>query len=279
MDLYPLLNRQTPPVPWAEGEKIPWNEPGFSRRMLHEHLSQDHDAASRRETLIDRHVDWIFTNLLKGKPARVLDLGCGPGFYARRLAQRGCQCVGIDFSPASIDYARQNSAGLPVKYREENIVQANYGSGFDLVMLIYGELNAFHPDHARQILEKAAGALKPGGCLLLEVSDFDSIKRRVEPPSWSVRRYGLFSDTPYLLLSEYFWDDTLHIITDRYFVIDIATAMHTRITASHQAYTDEEYKALLEKAGLGGIKFHPNLTGDPGERAEIFPITAVKPAG
>ncbi|MEM5773878.1 MAG: class I SAM-dependent methyltransferase [Anaerolineaceae bacterium] len=278
MDLYSILNRQTPPTPWAEGEKIPWNEPNFSRRMLQEHLSQDHDAASRRQTIIDRHVDWIFGALLKGRPARVLDLGCGPGFYSRRLAQHGCDCLGIDFSPASVEYARQHAEGLPVQYLEGDIVQAEYGSGYDLVMLIYGELNAFHPDHARQIIQKSVAALKPGGCLLLEVSTYDSLKQRLEPASWSTRQRGLFSDQPYLLLSEYFWDDALHIITDRYFVIDIATGAHTRITASHQAYTDDEYKAMLEKAGLGEVRFYPNLLGEAGEREEIFPITASKPA-
>ena len=278
MDLYSILNRQTPPTPWAEGEKIPWNEPNFSRRMLQEHLSQNHDAASRRQTIIDRHVDWIFGTLLKGKPGRVLDLACGPGFYSNRLAQRGCDCVGIDFSPASIDYSRQHADGLPIRYIEDSILNAEYGSGYDLVMLIYGELNAFHPGHARQILQKAAAAVKPGGCLLLEVSTFDSVKQRLAPASWSTRQNGLFSDQPYLLLSEYFWDDALHIITDRYFVIDIATGAHTRITASHQAYTDEEYNAMLLKAGLGDVTFHADLSGDAGERAEIFPITARKPA-
>ncbi|EBO1314042.1 class I SAM-dependent methyltransferase, partial [Salmonella enterica] len=30
--------------------KIPWDEPAFSQRMLENHLSQDHDWASRRLT-------------------------------------------------------------------------------------------------------------------------------------------------------------------------------------------------------------------------------------
>ena len=32
---------------WAGRYKIPWDEPGFSRRMLKEHLNQAHDLASR----------------------------------------------------------------------------------------------------------------------------------------------------------------------------------------------------------------------------------------
>ena len=61
MDLLDLTNRIEIPEPWSEGEKIPWDEPGFSKRMLEEHLSQEHDAASRRFEIIDRHVDWIGT--------------------------------------------------------------------------------------------------------------------------------------------------------------------------------------------------------------------------
>ncbi|MBW7996213.1 MAG: hypothetical protein FVQ81_06515 [Candidatus Glassbacteria bacterium] len=39
-----------PPQPgslWSGQYKIPWNDPAFSRRMLIEHLSQEHDLASR----------------------------------------------------------------------------------------------------------------------------------------------------------------------------------------------------------------------------------------
>lgn len=58
--------------------KIPWDEPAFSQRMLENHLSQDHDWASRRLTVIEQQVTWITRQLPAG--ARILDLGCGPGF-------------------------------------------------------------------------------------------------------------------------------------------------------------------------------------------------------
>ncbi len=34
MNLMDIVNRIPSPIPWSEGEKIPWNEPGFSSRML-----------------------------------------------------------------------------------------------------------------------------------------------------------------------------------------------------------------------------------------------------
>jgi len=51
--------RNLDPAPWSEGDNIPWNEPGFSQRMLKEHLSQAHDLANHRFETIDRHVAWI----------------------------------------------------------------------------------------------------------------------------------------------------------------------------------------------------------------------------
>jgi hypothetical protein len=73
MGLEDLVNRLRSPRPWTEGDNIPWNEPEFSRRMLLEHLSQAHDAASRRFKIIDKHVDWIHTVLLSGQRKRILD--------------------------------------------------------------------------------------------------------------------------------------------------------------------------------------------------------------
>ena len=118
MKLIDILKREKIPEPWSEGEKIPWNDPDFSSRMLAEHLTQDHDAASRRFEVVDKHVSWIHNQVLKGKPTRILDLGCGPGLYTHRLAKLGHQCVGIDFSPASINYAKNQvtKTGLACQY-------------------------------------------------------------------------------------------------------------------------------------------------------------------
>lgn len=118
MKLENLITREMPPKPWAEGEKIPWDDPGFSERMLKERLSQNHDMASRRQTMIDLHVSWINETCLHGRLSRILDLACGPGLYSQRLAQPGHACVGIDFSPASVAYAQSQAerAGLTISY-------------------------------------------------------------------------------------------------------------------------------------------------------------------
>ena len=157
MKLVDFINLPAIPTPWAEGDNIPWNEPGFSQRMLKEHLSQRHDAASRRFEKIEKQVDWIHHKLLLGRSTKILDLCCGPGLYANRLAKLGHNCVGIDYSPASITYAKNtaNKESLDCTYLHQDIRTAEYGMGFGLVMLIYGEFNVFKPNDTREILQRA----------------------------------------------------------------------------------------------------------------------------
>jgi SAM-dependent methyltransferase len=44
----------------------------------------------------------------QGRPARVLDLGCGPGFFTALFAKAGCRVDAVDSSPEMLAHARQN---------------------------------------------------------------------------------------------------------------------------------------------------------------------------
>jgi SAM-dependent methyltransferase len=266
MNLLELVRRAKALEPWGEGEKIPWYEPGFSRRMLEEHLSQTHDLASRRFDRVDRQVSWIDEEILSHRPSRILDLGCGPGLYTERLSRLGHQCVGIDYSPASIEYARERAHRdqLRCSYLEQDIRTAPYGEGFDLVLLIFGELNVFSSSDARSILERAHAALSDRGVLLLEVHTLSVIREIGErDPSWYTAEPGLFSDRPHLCLRESSWDPSQRTATERYFILDAQTGVAARHGATMQAYSDSEYRSLLCDCGFAGIDFRPSLSRAP----------------
>lgn len=258
MNITELVQRVIPSRPWSEGDNIPWNEPGFSQRMLREHLSQEYNAASRKSEIIDQHVMWLHRNILGEKPAQILDLGCGPGLYTSQLAKLGHNCVGIDYSPASIRYARETArqSDLECVYIESDLRIANYSKGYDLVMQIFGEINVFNPKDAKVILEKACQALIPGGTLLLEVHKFETIKQVGElHPTWYAQAGGLWSESPYLCLKEYFWQPDQNTATIRYFIIEEGNPEIKRYAQSLQAYSTDEYRTLLEEAGLAEVEF------------------------
>jgi len=278
MKLIDILNRQTPPPAWGELKKIPWNAVEFSQRMLKEHLSQAHDAASRRSEIINCHIQWIHEQILGGQAQRVLDLGCGPGLYTQRLAQLGHPCSGIDFSPAAVEYARMEAekAGLSCSYVLDDLAQADFGQDYDLVMFIYGEFNTFPPEEARQILHKARGALKAGGKLLLELSQMDPVRRRGEQASsWYTAAEGLMSAEAHICLKECFWDETAAVTTERYYVIDAGSGNVTQMNSVTQVYTDDRLKEMLEESGFSNLRFFEGLGGVvfPGQE-EMFAVLA-----
>ena len=283
MNLTDLANRALPPVPWAEGEKIPWDEPAFSERMLAEHLSQAHDAASRRFEKIDQHVRWIHDGLLGGRPTRILDLGCGPGLYTSRLARLGHECVGIDFAPASIAYATEHARGegLRCTYQQADIREAEYGTGFGLVMLIFGEICAFRRADAERILAKAHAALDVGGLILLEPHTYEAVRKMGgRAASWQMRKKGLFSDRPHLYLAESFWDEASRTSTTRCYIVDAETAEVTGHTATTQAYPNEQYRGWLLERGFEDVRYFASLTGAADEtQADYLAVVARKGTG
>jgi SAM-dependent methyltransferase len=265
-----LLDRASSPVPWREGDNIPWHDEAFSARMLREHLSQAHDAASRRATTIEAQCAWIHETVLHSRPTRVLDLGCGPGLYTSRLAEQGHTCLGIDYSPAAIAWAMEyaHTHRLACEYRQSDLRITDFGTNYGLILLIYGELNVFPPAEAVSILTKACDALAVGGVLLLEPHTFDAIQAiGSTPATWYTADRGVFADTPYLCLTEHFWDVSTSAATRRFFVVDLATAALTRYAQSFQAYTASGYQQLLAAAGFVDIAIFPSLTGkaDPAQ--------------
>jgi SAM-dependent methyltransferase len=248
--------------------------------MLKEHLSQEHDAASRRAHIIDRQVGWIHRHVLGGKASRILDLGCGPGLYASRLARLGHECVGIDYGPASIAYARgmAEREGLRCRYVEADVREASFGSGYDLVMFLYGELNVFRPADARAILSKAHDALRDGGLLLLEPHTYEAVQQLGQASNfWYSADGGLFSARPHLCLQDSFWDPDYEVAIERYYVVDAETGSVARHASSTQAYQEDAYRALLAGSGFGEVELYPSLTGEPDrEQQSLLAILARK---
>ncbi|TDT82708.1 class I SAM-dependent methyltransferase [Pseudodesulfovibrio indicus] len=260
-----------PAALWDGVHKIPWNDPAFSARILNEHLSQEHDLASRSLPFVRAQADWIARRFPCPAPA-VLDLGCGPGLYARQLAARCRRYVGLDFGPASIDYARRE-VGLPgCEFRLADVTEADFGQGFDLAMMVYGEFNVFSPHQARGLLAKCFHALNPGGVLLLELQRPEAVRAVGQGGATQTRAEegGLFADEGYVCLTENFWYEEEGVALQRFHVrLERGGTVVYRSTT--KAWEEAEVKRLLAEAGFEA----PEWCGDWPQPGDSMWLVAV----
>lgn len=233
------------------GAKIPWNEPGFSQRMLANHLDQKHDWASRRNAIVSRQTAWIAGQLQC--TSRILDLGCGPGLYTQNMAALGHHCTGVDFSPASIAYARKQAedSGLALEYALCDVRSYTSGQKFDCIIMTFGEFNVFIRQEAAAILRNCAGMLCDDGLFVLEAHTFEAVHAvGSAPATWQRHQGGLFSETPHLCLQENRWNVDDSSALSKYFIVDAATAQVQQYASFMQAYRPEEYQEMLRSVKL-----------------------------
>jgi len=116
----------------------------------------------------------IFQLYGRGEIRRILDLGCGTGNHAVRLAERGYYVHGIDRSGEMLRIARIKAENSLVRNRlrfdQGNIQQISLGISFDAVICMFAVISYQTSDHALvSTFKTARNHLNNGG---LFVADF-----------------------------------------------------------------------------------------------------------
>lgn len=199
-----------------------WTDPHVSAQMLAFHLDASNDLASRRPAVIDGIVGWIDQRVgVSGR--NVLDLGCGPGLYATRLAKRGARVTGMDFSRRSIDHATglAQADGLTVDFRCADYLKDAFPENQDLVCLIYGDLGVLGPDRRASLYRKIKKALRPGGYFVFDLFSREQFELRREEAVYERNLMdGFWSAEDYFGFRTTFLYDDSGLALDRYLIVE-----------------------------------------------------------
>lgn len=98
---------------------------------------------------------------------RVLDVPCGEGRIAGRLARRGCLVVGVDVTDKFLALARERYP--EVAFERCDMRELPYREEFDAVVNWFTSFGYFDPETNDAVLRGFARSLRPGGRLLLEL--------------------------------------------------------------------------------------------------------------
>jgi SAM-dependent methyltransferase len=253
------------PEPFEKTGGSIWTDPWIQKNMLAAHLDPTHDAASRRAETIDATVAWISRLVPDG--GAILDLGCGPGLYAERFAERGFRVTGIDFNGVSIAHARaaQNGsvqgcgaagklgASTPVTYVEGDYVKDFPPGRFDAVIMIYCDMGT-HSDAERDgLFARALECLNPGGILVFDVFDESILRVKTVGRVWDYSAGpGFWDERPHLVLTETFHYPAARAFCYRHTVMTGDAARSFNVWERY--YSRRELGATLARAGFDAVR-------------------------
>lgn len=250
------------PQLYEKGSSVMWTDPYISKQLLDLHVNPDHDLASRSKAKIEYISNWILERLDKPK-LKILDLGCGPGLYAELLAKKGHSVTGVDFSENSIQYAiRQASEKqLDIKYLNNNYLELDFDSQFDLVILIYLDFCVLLPKERDKVLENIHRALKRGGLFICDVVNERNIDKKTISQSWEVQESGFWKNTPYIALTNGYHYPEAKVLANQHIVVGENNTVDTYIFWNHY-YKKEDLVQILEAKGFTDIENHENVLPD-----------------
>ncbi len=109
-------------------------------------------------------------------PGRALDLACGEGRNAVWLAERGWTVRGVDYSGVALAKAAKlaEARGVDAEWVHADLLEYEpVPAAYDLVVILYLQIPA--PER-RVVVRRAAGALAPGGELLIVAHDSSNLE-------------------------------------------------------------------------------------------------------
>lgn len=238
-----------------------WTRRFFRAPVFSPDMAEAEAAAPREAAFL-----WKALRLKRG--ARVLDLACGTGRHARRLAKRGARVTGVDATPAYLAAARRAAGGT--RYLRGDMRRLPFESEFDAAYNVWTSFGYFTPAEDLKVLRGIARALVPGGLFLIDVLDFAWMKRHFEPERAALRADGSqWVERARLRLGR---DPGI----DSEWLVLKAGRRPARAKLSVRGYDERRLRALLKKAGLAPLKRWGTLEGK--RKGNRLVVLASRPA-
>ncbi len=189
----------------------------------------------------------------------ILDLCCGQGRHAIKLARKGYTVIGVDSSRTLLELVekealRDEEVGLWLVEGDMRIIPVREGT-CDAVVNLFTSFGYFDDTENLQVLASVASALKPGGKFLLDywnpyaAAQLDGVK------NWWWITDNL------LALAEAQYDFATGRLRDLRTLVDVGKSSVEKVTREIRFYTLPELENMLEKVGLRVLEVYGDVDG------------------
>jgi SAM-dependent methyltransferase len=187
----------------------------------------------------------------------VLDVACGYGRHALRLARQRLRVVGLDLSEYFLGLATERATAdhIPARFVRGDMRMLPFRQEFDAAVCLGGSFGQFATeDEDLALLTETARALKPGGKFLLDVANRDGILSRFIGKDWDAQDDGT------IVLHERKWDSLTGRVEGRDVVVG-PDGRRREYGHSMRLYGAPEITSLLGRAGFDVLALYGSLAG------------------
>jgi len=208
------------------------------------------------DEVTDKQVLFLIKELELGQPQKILDLACGHGRHANRLAGLGHEVTGVDLTAGFLEVARREATEkkLKVNYVQKDMRDIAFDEEFDRVLFMFTALGYFSEEENFKVLENIRRALKPGGLLC-----FDTINRDLMLKNLST--HHITDKGGDLMLDRNSFDPVTGYIHNHRTII--RNGQRKDFKFSIRLYNPTEITLILEQAGLRTVKMFGNWDSGP----------------
>ena len=157
------------------------------------------------------YTDFVTKNKISSEPAeilkevnwknkRVLDVGCGTGFFAFHAAKKGAKVLGIDYAEEGINIAKKKYRHRNLKFEKLDVKEIK--EKFDIIVSI-GVLE--HMDEPFKILKLLKSRLNPKGKIIITTPNWTN------PRGYILMTLNLLFDAPITLADLHYLTPAEHI--------------------------------------------------------------------
>lgn len=148
---------------------------GYFRRKIEFYWAQ---SCLQRPDMA-RHALELYQSRVKLKAAKVLEVGCGSGFFSIELAKAGAWVVALDIDPDRIEGARKRAVERDACLSLVTGDAQRSGFKDETFDLILCRNVIEHVDYPRRMFEEVARILKPGGAIQLTAPNRYSLSQLI----------------------------------------------------------------------------------------------------
>lgn len=207
-----------------------------------ESASAEEIAAARSRSLRGTRLGALLAGVLPAS-GRIVEAGCGPGYWVVTLRAAGYDVVGVERSPAVVEAVHAIDPTIPIEVGDVRSLDLDDSSlaGY----LSFGVIEHF-PEGPQEILREAHRVLQPGGIAVFTVPFYGPVRRLKA----RLGRYDARSDEAFYQYG-FVRAELVELLAAAGF-----EAMSTRPLDPHRMLREESrlYEALVHRRGARFVK-------------------------